>query len=224
VEAVERRGLRALRANETIGGLEFDWVPEAGDVPLVADMSSDILSRPIDVSRFGMIYAGAQKNIGPSGIVVVIVREDLLGRARSLCPTMLDYKVAADNGSMYNTRQLSWYLSGLVFEWLKEQGGVEAMEQAQRSEAAHAVRLHRRQRFYSNPISKSPFVDERAVPPGRRPSGQAVPGRRRRAWPAEPQGPPLGGRHARLHLQRRGLNASSAGGYMAEFEKEHGYV
>jgi phosphoserine aminotransferase len=108
--------------NETIGGLEFQWIPETGDVPLVADMSSDILSRPVDVSRFGMIYAGAQKNIGPSGIVVNIVREDLLGHARSQCPTMLDYKVAADNGSMYNTPPtLAWYLSGLVFEWLKEQ-------------------------------------------------------------------------------------------------------
>ncbi|MGH8406330.1 MAG: 3-phosphoserine/phosphohydroxythreonine transaminase, partial [Pseudomonas sp.] len=104
-------------ANETIGGLEFDWVPEVGDVPLVCDMSSDILSRPIDVSKYGMIYAGAQKNIGPSGILVNIVREDLLGRARSLCPTMLNYKVAADNGSMYNTPPaFAWYLSGLVFE------------------------------------------------------------------------------------------------------------
>ncbi|NLC10522.1 MAG: 3-phosphoserine/phosphohydroxythreonine transaminase, partial [Gammaproteobacteria bacterium] len=97
--------------NETIGGLQFDWIPESGDVPLVADMSSDILSRPIDVSRFGMIYAGAQKNIGPSGLVVAIVREDLLGKARASCPTMLDYKVAADNGSMYNTPPtFSWYL------------------------------------------------------------------------------------------------------------------
>ncbi|MEG1042664.1 MAG: 3-phosphoserine/phosphohydroxythreonine transaminase, partial [Pseudomonas sp.] len=116
--------------NETIGGLQFDWVPQTGDVPLVADMSSDILSRPVDVSDFGLIYAGAQKNIGPSGLVVAIVREDLLGRARSSCPTMLDYKIAADNGSMYNTpATYSWYLSGLVFEWLKEQGGVAAIEQ-----------------------------------------------------------------------------------------------
>ncbi|MDU3292583.1 MAG: 3-phosphoserine/phosphohydroxythreonine transaminase, partial [Pseudomonas aeruginosa] len=121
-------------SNETIGGLEFDWIPETGDVPLVTDMSSDILSRPLDVSRFGLIYAGAQKNIGPSGLVVVIVREDLLGRARSVCPTMLNYKIAADNGSMYNTpATYSWYLSGLVFEWLKEQGGVTAMEQRNRA-------------------------------------------------------------------------------------------
>src|SRR5690606_39063146 len=117
-------------SNETIGGLQFDWTPELGDVPLVADMSSDILSRSLDVSRYGLIYAGAQKNIGPSGLVVVIGREDLLGRARSRCPTMLNCQVAADNGSMYNTpATYSWYLSGLVFEWLKEQGGAEAMEQ-----------------------------------------------------------------------------------------------
>ena len=116
--------------NETIGGLEFNWIPETGDVPLVADMSSDILSRPVDVSRFGMIYAGAQKNIGPSGIVVNIIREDLLGRARSICPTMLDYKVAADNGSMYNTPPCyAIYICKLVLEWVKnDMGGLESMK------------------------------------------------------------------------------------------------
>lgn len=143
-------------SNETIGGLQFDWIPETGDVPLVCDMSSDILSRPLDVSRFGMIYAGAQKNIGPSGLVLVIVHEDLLGKARASCPTMLDYQVAADNGSMFNTPPtFSWYLSGLVFKWLKQQGGLEAI----------AKRNHEKQRllyeyidmseFYTNPISKN---------------------------------------------------------------------
>ena len=141
-------------ANETIGGLEFDWVPQVGDVPLVCDMSSDILSRPTDVSQFGLIYAGAQKNIGPSGLVVVIVREDLLGRARSSCPTMLDYKVSADNGSMYNTpATYSWYLSGLVFEWLKEQGGVEAMEARNRAKKDRLYGFIDSSDFYSNPIS-----------------------------------------------------------------------
>ncbi|WP_213879754.1 3-phosphoserine/phosphohydroxythreonine transaminase [Pseudomonas sp. dw_358] len=141
-------------SNETIGGLEFDWVPQAGDVPLVVDMSSDILSRPCDVSQFGMIYAGAQKNIGPSGLVVAIIREDLLGRARSSCPTMLDYKVAADNGSMYNTpATYSWYLSGLVFEWLKEQGGVVAMEQRNRAKKDRLYGFIDASAFYSNPIS-----------------------------------------------------------------------
>lgn len=141
-------------SNETIGGLQFDWIPEVGDTPLVVDMSSDILSRTLDVSRFGLIYAGAQKNIGPSGLVVVIVREDLLGRARSSCPTMLNYKVAADNGSMYNTpATFSWYLSGLVFEWLKEQGGVEAMEQRNRAKKELLYGVIDSSDFYSNPIA-----------------------------------------------------------------------
>jgi phosphoserine aminotransferase len=141
-------------SNETIGGLQFDWVPAVGDVPLVVDMSSDILSRPIDVSQFGLIYAGAQKNIGPSGLVVVIVREDLLGRARSSCPTMLNYKVAADNGSMYNTpATFSWYLSGLVFEWMKEQGGVEAMERLNRAKKEMLYKTIDSSELYSNPIA-----------------------------------------------------------------------
>lgn len=142
--------------NETIGGLQFDWIPESGDVPLVADMSSDILSRPVDVSRFGMIYAGAQKNIGPSGLVVAIVREDLLGKARASCPTMLDYKVAADNGSMYNTPPtFSWYLSGLVFKWLKEQGGVEGMAKLNFEKQRLLYEYIDKSDFYTNPISKS---------------------------------------------------------------------
>ncbi|MDR6236029.1 3-phosphoserine/phosphohydroxythreonine transaminase [Pseudomonas oryzihabitans] len=142
--------------NETIGGLEFDWIPEVGDVPLVADASSDILSRPLDVSRFGLIYAGAQKNIGPSGLVVVIVREDLLGRARAACPTLLDYKVEADNGSMYNTpATFSWYLSGLVFKWLKEQGGLPAMERLNRQKKDLLYGFIDGSDFYSNPIAKN---------------------------------------------------------------------
>jgi phosphoserine aminotransferase len=114
--------------NETIGGVEFDWIPDSGDVPLVADMSSTILSRPVDVSRFGLIYAGAQKNIGPAGLTVVIVRKDLVGDTLPGTPSMFDYKLHADNGSMLNTPPTySWYLAGLVFQWLKEQGGLKAM-------------------------------------------------------------------------------------------------
>lgn len=142
--------------NETIGGLQFDWVPQDCDVPLVADMSSDILSRPVDVSQFGMIYAGAQKNIGPSGLVVVIVRDDMLGRARSSCPTMLDYKVAADNGSMFNTPAcFSWYLSGLVFKWLKAQGGVEAMAKLNHEKQRRLYEYIDSSELYNNPISRS---------------------------------------------------------------------
>jgi len=142
--------------NETIGGLEFGWIPEVGDVPLIADMSSTILSRPLDVSRYGMIYAGAQKNIGPSGLVVVIVREDLLGQARSLCPTMLDYSVAAKNASMYNTPPtFGWYLAGLIFKWLKQQGGLEAMQRINDAKQRTLYGAIDRSELYSNPINTS---------------------------------------------------------------------
>jgi phosphoserine aminotransferase len=115
--------------NETIGGVEYHWVPDTGAVPLVADMSSHILSRPMDVSRYGLIYAGAQKNIGPAGLVIVIVREDLLGRAPPGTASMLDYKVHADAQSMSNTPPTyAVYVAGLVFKWLKRQGGLAAME------------------------------------------------------------------------------------------------
>ncbi len=114
--------------NETIGGLECHWTPDTGDVPLVADMSSTILSRPIDVSKFGVIYAGAQKNIGPAGVTVVIVREDLLGKTAASAPSLFDYQKQAESGSMMNTAPtFAWYMSGLVFEWLKELGGLSVM-------------------------------------------------------------------------------------------------
>jgi phosphoserine aminotransferase len=118
-----------ITPNETIGGVEFDWLPKAGNVPLVADLSSTILSRPIDVSKFGLIYAGAQKNIGPAGLTIVIVREDLIGQVVAGTPTMLDYKTHADNDSMYNTPPTyGIYIAGLVFQMLKRNGGVAAME------------------------------------------------------------------------------------------------
>ncbi|MFZ2540594.1 MAG: 3-phosphoserine/phosphohydroxythreonine transaminase [Gallionella sp.] len=115
--------------NETIGGVEFSWIPNTGSVPLVADMSSCILSRPVDVSKFGLIYAGAQKNIGPAGLTIVIVRDDLVGYAPAGLPAMLDYKTHADNDSMYNTPPTyGIYIAGLVFQMLKRQGGLAAME------------------------------------------------------------------------------------------------
>ena len=115
--------------NETIGGVEIFWTPQTGAVPLVADMSSTILSRPIDVSKFGVIYAGAQKNIGPAGLTIVIVREDLMGQTVAGTPTMFDYKTHADNESMYNTPPTyGIYMAGLVFKWLKHKGGLGAME------------------------------------------------------------------------------------------------
>jgi phosphoserine aminotransferase len=139
--------------NETIGGLEFDFVPDSGSVPLVADMSSTMLSRPVDVSKFGLIYAGAQKNIGPSGLVVVIVRKDLLGKAHAQTPTMMNYQVMADNASMFNTpATYSWYLAGLVFKWLKEQGGVSAIGELNARKAKKLYHFIDSNPFYANPI------------------------------------------------------------------------
>ncbi len=141
--------------NETIGGVEFPFVPEAR-VPLVVDMSSSILSRPIDVSRFGLLYAGAQKNIGPSGLCVVIVREELIGRARPGTPSVWDFKAMADEGSMLNTPPtFAWYIAGLVLKWLRRQGGVAAMAQRNRAKAELLYRTIDESEFYRNPVERS---------------------------------------------------------------------
>ncbi|MBK1692830.1 3-phosphoserine/phosphohydroxythreonine transaminase [Ectothiorhodospira mobilis] len=142
--------------NETIGGLEFPWIPDSGDVPLVADMSSTILSRPVDVSRFGLIYAGAQKNIGPAGLTLVIVHDDLIGHAAPQVPSVLDYRVQAEAGSMSNTPPTyGWYLAGLVFQWLKAQGGLEEMETLNRRKAQKLYNAIDNSAFYSNPVEPS---------------------------------------------------------------------
>lgn len=139
--------------NETIGGLEYHWIPETGAVPMVADMSSTILSRPLDVTRFGAIYAGAQKNIGPAGLVIVLVRRDLLGQPDPRTPAVLDWTLQAKNGSMYNTPPVySIYLAGLVFEWLREQGGLEAMERRNRAKAEALYAYIDGSGFYANPV------------------------------------------------------------------------
>lgn len=138
--------------NETIGGVEFMWTPQVG-VPIVADMSSTILSRPIDVNQFGVIYAGAQKNIGPAGLTIAIVRKDLLGKATAHCPAMLDYKTAAENDSMYNTPPTyGIYLAGLVFQWLKDQGGLAAIEAVNRRKADKLYNFIDTSGFYANPV------------------------------------------------------------------------
>jgi phosphoserine aminotransferase len=142
--------------NETIGGVEFPYVPQTGNVPLVADMSSSILSGPIDVSKWGVIYASAQKNIGPSGLAVVIVREDLLGKARPNTPSILDYKEMAANGSMSNTPPtFAWYLAGLVFKWLKKNGGLKWMAERNRAKAAKLYDAIDSSGFYRNPVAKN---------------------------------------------------------------------
>lgn len=143
--------------NETIGGVEFNWLPDSGDVPLVADMSSSILSRPVDVSRFGLIYAGAQKNIGPAGLTIVIVRDDLIGQVVAGTPTMLDYKTHADNDSMYNTPPTyGIYIAGLVFQLLKRQGGLAAMEKTNIAKAGLLyAAIDASNGFYNCPVALS---------------------------------------------------------------------
>jgi len=139
--------------NETIGGVEFHWIPETGAAPLVADMSSTLMSRPVDISRYGLIYAGAQKNIGPAGLAIVIVRDDLIGHVQAGAPTMYDYRVHADSASMYNTPPTySWYLAGMVFDWLKQQGGLDAMAAVNRRKAGRLYTLIYASDFYYNPV------------------------------------------------------------------------
>jgi phosphoserine aminotransferase len=142
-------------SNETINGLEFSYVPRTGDVPLVADMSSHFLSRPLDVSRFGVIYAGAQKNFGPAGLTLVIVRSDLVGRCSPRWPTMLDYKTYSEAHSMYNTPPTySVYIAHLVLKWLQAQGGVEGIERRNIEKATLLYGAIDRSGFYSNRIDK----------------------------------------------------------------------
>jgi len=139
--------------NETIGGVEFHWMPEVGDVPVVADMSSTILSRPLDVEKFGIIYAGSQKNMGPAGLTLVVVREDLIKQSIAGTPVMFDYATHAKNGSMYNTPPTyAWYLAGLVFQWIKEKGGLDAMAQINQRKAQKLYTAIDSSDFYASPV------------------------------------------------------------------------
>jgi phosphoserine aminotransferase len=141
--------------NETIEGVEFHFVPESGGVPLVADFSSSFLSRPIDVSKFGLIYAGAQKNAGPSGIAFVIVRDDLIGQVHPALPSVFDYRQVAEAESMLNTPPtFSWYIAGLVFKWIKDLGGLPGMAQVNRRKAGLLYDYLDSQSFYRNPVAK----------------------------------------------------------------------
>ena len=142
-------------SNETIGGVEYAKPPDVGAVPLVADMSSSILSRPADVSKYGLIYGGAQKNIGPAGLTIVIVREDLIGQALPCTPSAFDYKVVADNESMYNTPPTyAIYIAGLVFHWIKARGGLAAMEVHNRKKAAVLYDYLDATAFYRSPVAR----------------------------------------------------------------------
>ena len=143
-------------SNETIGGVEYHWTPEVGEVPLVADMSSNILSRPVDVARYGLIYAGAQKNIGPAGLTIVIVHEDLLGHALAVTPTVFDYKVQAEHDSMINTPPTyAIYIAGLVFDWVQAQGGLGAMLAHNETKAALIYDYLDSTDFYASPVERA---------------------------------------------------------------------
>ncbi|MFN0182661.1 MAG: 3-phosphoserine/phosphohydroxythreonine transaminase [Aquabacterium sp.] len=142
-------------SNETIGGVEYHFTPDVGSVPLVADMSSSILSRPVDVSKYGLIYGGAQKNIGPAGLTIVIVRQDLLGRALPICPSAFHFKEQSEAESMLNTPPTyAIYIAGLVFEWIQAQGGLAAMETRNRAKAALLYDYLDSTAFYVNPVQR----------------------------------------------------------------------
>ena len=143
-------------SNETIGGVEYHFTPDVGDVPLVADMSSSIMSRPVEVAKYGLIYGGAQKNIGPAGVTIVIVRDDLIGQALPITPSAFDYKQQADNDSMLNTPPTyAIYIAGLVFNWIKAQGGLAGMEAHNRAKAALLYDALDASSFYASPVARA---------------------------------------------------------------------
>ncbi|NOQ34757.1 MAG: 3-phosphoserine/phosphohydroxythreonine transaminase, partial [Methylococcaceae bacterium] len=143
-------------SNETIHGVEFQEIPDSKGLPLVCDMSSNILSRPVDVSRYGIIYAGSQKNMGPSGVTVVIVRDDLIGEVDPKLPDVFDYAKQAKNDSMLNTpATYNWYLVGLMLKWVKAQGGLEAMEAHNIAQATRLYNAVDNSSLYSNPVAKA---------------------------------------------------------------------
>jgi phosphoserine aminotransferase len=211
--------------NETISGVEFQYVPATRGVPLVADMSSNILSRPIDVSKFALIYAGAQKNIGPAGLTLVIVREDLLGRAREETPSVFNYKGVADEGSLLNTPPtFAWYVAGLVFKWLKKNGGVSAMGERNRAKAQALYAAIDASSLYRNRVAKdarswmnvtftltkpeldSAFLDEAAAAGLHHLKGHRA----------------LGGMRASLYNAMPLAGVEALIGFMREFERKRG--
>jgi phosphoserine aminotransferase len=211
--------------NETISGVEFHYVPETGGVPLIADMSSNILSRPIDVSRFALIYAGAQKNIGPSGLTLVIVREDLFGRARAATPSVFNYKAVADENSLLNTPPtFAWYVAGLVFKWLKRNGGAAAMGEANAAKSAALYAAIDASAFYRNPVARdarsrmnvtftlpNPALEAAFVEEAAREGLHNLKGHR-----------VLGGMRASLYNAMPLDGVRALVGFMHEFERRHG--
>ncbi|MBU6260376.1 MAG: 3-phosphoserine/phosphohydroxythreonine transaminase [Burkholderiales bacterium] len=212
-------------SNETIGGVEYPAPPDVGAVPLVADMSSSILSRPVEVTKYGLIYGGAQKNIGPAGLTIVIVREDLIGGALPCTPSAFDYKVVADNESMYNTPPTyAIYIAGLVFQWLKAQGGLPAIEAHNRRKAALLYDYLDTTAFYRAPVAKScrslmnvPFkLEDESL------DAAFLKGAEARGMVQLKGHRSVGGMRASLYnaMPLEGVQALVA--YMKEFESQHG--
>jgi len=211
--------------NETIGGVEFHELPETGAVPLISDMSSTILSRPVDVSRFGVIYAGAQKNIGPAGLTIVIARKDLLEKGGENLPPILRYQTQAEAGSMSNTPPtFGWYLAGLVFKWIKKNGGLEAMGEINKRKSDALYAAIDNSPFYANPVAvanrswmnvpftlANPELDSVFLAEAEKAGLMNLKGHRS-----------VGGMRASIYnaVSEDSVNALIA--FMAEFEKQHG--
>ncbi|HLF38052.1 MAG TPA: 3-phosphoserine/phosphohydroxythreonine transaminase [Burkholderiales bacterium] len=212
-------------SNETIGGVEFHWIPRTDGVPLVADASSNILSRPLEVGRFGLIYASAQKNIGPAGLAIVIVREDLIGQAAPGTPSILDYKVQAQADSMHNTPPTyAIYMAGLVFQWLKKQGGLSRMEEINIAKAKLVYDYLDETEFYHSPVARNdrsrmniPFtlrndkLDEEFLKQARAHGLSELKGHRA-----------VGGMRASIYNAMPIEGVQALVGFMREFERTHG--
>ncbi len=212
-------------SNETIGGVEYHFTPDVGNVPLVADMSSNILSRPVDVNRYGLIYGGAQKNIGPAGLTIVIVRDDLLGRAMPMCPSAFNYQEQAEADSMLNTPPTyAIYIAGLVFNWIKAQGGLAAMEAHNRAKAALLYDYLDDSRFFSNPVAR----DARSlmnVPfklKNDKLDGEFLKGAEARGMLQLKGHRSVGGMRASIYNAMPVAGVQALVAYMKEFEAQHG--
>jgi phosphoserine aminotransferase len=212
-------------SNETIGGVEYHFTPDVGAVPLVADMSSHILSRPVEVTKYGLIYAGAQKNIGPAGLTIVIVRDDLLGQPHPLLPSAFDYKQQAENDSMLNTPPTyAIYIAGLVFEWLKARGGLAAMAEHNRRKAALLYDFLDATSFYRSPVQRDsrslmnvPFkLADEAL------DGAFLKGAEARGMLQLKGHRSVGGMRASIYNAMPIEGVQALVGYMQDFEKQHG--
>lgn len=213
-------------ANETIAGVEFNWVPETGAVPLVADMSSNFLSRSVEVERYGLIYAGAQKNVGPAGLTIVIVRADLVGHLRAAAPSLFDYAAQAAAHSMLNTPPtFAIYVAGLVFQWLKGQGGVKAIE-ARNVEKAQLVyrAIDSAAGFYVSAVAPGDRSRMNATFTIARPGldGAFLAGARERAMVQLAGHRSVGGMRASLYNAMPLADVATLASYMSEFARRHG--